>query len=309
MARSYDDARDIPVIKCWEDMYSRPSFAKDIHGEKVQLLRVIAPYSFLTPHNPCGLTNCGTPNGSGYLILAVDGRETNIGSKCGKKHFPEFHAKAVQVDRIQREREIRENAAAAKSELPRLRRALESVRDESLGASWVDRCVRRLKAFLIDIDPVLWVSLQRRAAGSNSVVNRVRKLSKSERGPDQEFITQEGHTRRVRSQAYVEERVGRLQGLEVFLPDRDLHELVAKRAAGLIVALERCNPDQDRHKDLTKLLKEFGQFDSTLRMIGWSVDAGRQFFTAANLAMLPFITTDEDQHRRIAAIRLAALDS
>jgi hypothetical protein len=307
MARTYDDRREIPVISRWEDMTERERFCRDIDGRKVELLRVLAPYRNLLPHGPCGLSNCRTPNGSGYLIEAADGRETNIGRDCGKRHFPEFHEQALAVDRIQRERELRERAVAAKQDLPRLRAIVDELRLEERGATWVEHCVRRLRAQLLAVDPVLWSSLQRRAASGAAVVNRVRKLAKRERAPAQEIVTKEGKTLRVRQDAYAEERVGRFEGLEAFLPERDLHELVAKRAVALLDALDRCDAASDRHKDISGLLKELGQFDATIRAIRWSVEAGRLFFKPENLALLPFLTSDEGQQKQLSRIRLENL--
>ena len=81
---------EIPTIASWDDIFGRSAYATDVDGVKTNLLAVIAPYRGLHPAKPCGLTNCHTPHNNGYLIVTDDGRETNIGANCGKKHFPEF---------------------------------------------------------------------------------------------------------------------------------------------------------------------------------------------------------------------------
>jgi hypothetical protein len=306
VARSYDDARDIPEIRTWDDMLQRPAYSNTL-SSKSELARVLAPYRHLSPMMPCGLSDCRTPNASGYLIAAADGRETNIGAVCGEKHFPEFKGQARVVDRIQRERDIRARAAQAKQEAARIREAIAALRQEHHGAGWVERLQRGLKRVLIDIDPSLWSSLVRRASTGDAVAKRVRKLSRDERGADREIVTGEGRLVRVRAQDFVEVAVGRFAGLELFLPGRDLHELLVRRLGGLADRLEACAPATDRYKDLSVLLKDLEQLQPDLQLARWTIDAGREFFTADNVALLQYLTTDERLQPKLRQIRIESL--
>jgi hypothetical protein len=306
MARSRDDNRDIPTINAWEDMTSRQAFSYTVHS-KDELAKVVAPYRHLKPMMPCGLTDCGTPNASGYLIRTSDGRETNIGAICGKKHFPEFHAQAVQIDAIARERELRQRAAAAQKDADLIESEVAEIRADPHGAQWVERCVRRLRKALLDIHESLPSALNRRAANNNADVNIVRRKSKSERQGDIR-VTGTGQTQVSRESGYAEQRVGRFAGLDVFLKHRDLKHLLVDGALAHAAALRKCDPDQDRYKDLARLMKAHGEIEAFYQGARWAVEAGRLFFTQNNLALLKYLSADPEIQRKISAITLARIE-
>src|SRR3546814_1412159 len=83
-------------IESWDDIESRPGFAKDIDPRSVKLKAIIGSYTF-SDYIPCGLSTCHQPHGNGFLVVTVDGRETNIGRICGKRHFS---VDFVQMSRV-----------------------------------------------------------------------------------------------------------------------------------------------------------------------------------------------------------------
>lgn len=53
-----------------------------------RLARILQAYRFpKQDYVPCGISSCRTPHGSGFLVEASDGLETNIGNRCGAKHL------------------------------------------------------------------------------------------------------------------------------------------------------------------------------------------------------------------------------
>jgi hypothetical protein len=299
MARSADDDREIPQVSTWDDMFNRAAFSKDIDGSKVQLKGVLAPYRHLSPMQPCGLSNCRTPNANGYLIVAEDGRETNIGADCGKKHFPDFHAQAVVIDRITRERELRARAIEAKSDVARYLSKVETLRTQEQGADWVSRCIRGLKAVMVEVEPQAWHTLKRRAATASADVNEVRRLSKAEAQARQNTVA----GLRDRKQAMVEEvRVGRFTGLEVLSPSRDLHSLLVTNIRATLDALAECDPKQDAVKRLRAIMQSYGELDGTVTQVEWAVASGRDFFVDSNLKLIAYLATDMTQRRKLEGL-------
>ena len=304
MSRSSDDNREIPKVATWDDMFNRPAFSTDIDGSKVEMKGVLAPYRHLSPMQPCGLSNCRTPNANGYLIRAVDGRETNIGADCGKKHFPDFHAQAVVIDRITAERELRACAFAAKAEVPRFLAKVEELRSQPRGAVWVARCIRALRTAIFQIDPQAWHTLKRRAATASSDVNEVRKLSKAEAQTRQNIVV----GMKAKRQSMVEEvRVGRFVGLEVLSPARDLHTLLVGTVRETLDSLETCDPMQDAVKSLRQVMQSFGELDRTLTQVEWSIASGRDFFTNANLKFVAYLASDEQKRRKLSGLSVEQL--
>src|SRR3546814_995823 len=88
-------------IESWDDIESRPGFAKDIDPRSVKLKAIIGSYTF-SDYIPCGLSTCHQPHGNGFLVVTVDGRETNIGRICGKRHFSRSEADTSELQPLMR---------------------------------------------------------------------------------------------------------------------------------------------------------------------------------------------------------------
>jgi hypothetical protein len=305
MARSYDDDRVIPLVEKWDDMFTRANFSTDIDGSKVLLKKVLAPYRHLSPMQPCGLKNCRTPNANGYLIVAVDGRETNIGADCGRKHFPDFHAQTVHIDRIVRERELRARAVEAKTDVDRVQAEIEDIRKRDRGADWLSRCLRGLKKVLCDIDPQLWVTIKRRGATGQAEVNEVRALSKAEAKARTNVIR--GIDKTKKSVAFEEIRVGQFTGLEVLSPGLDLHKILVDNLGAAISRLRGCDPENDPIRVLRLLVQAHGDVGGQLRQAERAIDAGHEFFSESNMKLLPYLSQDARHKSKLQGITVERL--
>src|SRR3546814_15780154 len=116
----------------YDDIESRPGFAKDIDPRSVKLKAIIGSDTF-SDYIPCGLSTCHQPHGNGFLVVTVDGRETNIGSICGKRHFS---VDFVQMSRVflkdLRAQQNREFLWELKHKLPSVTAEI----DEQIGRAW-----------------------------------------------------------------------------------------------------------------------------------------------------------------------------
>jgi hypothetical protein len=73
-------------ISTWEDVLHRAHFTSDLNPEEHELDTILGKYVFQDKVR-CGLSNCHTLHGRGYLVTTKTGRETNIGKDCGKNYF------------------------------------------------------------------------------------------------------------------------------------------------------------------------------------------------------------------------------
>src|SRR3546814_934796 len=124
-------------IESWDDIESRPGFAKDIDPRSVKLKAIIGSYTF-SDYIPCGLSTCHQPHGNGFLVVTVDGRETNIGRLCGKRHFS---VDFVQMSRVflkdLRAQQNREFLWELKHRLPSVTAEIDALKNQPYGANWI----------------------------------------------------------------------------------------------------------------------------------------------------------------------------
>lgn len=294
----------IPLITSWEDMFSRRKFSFDVDGTKVELRAVIAPYRGLQPAKPCGLTNCHTPHNNGYLIITVDDRETNIGSDCGKKHFPDFAMQALTLDRALREESLRRIVSEAQAASDELRAQFVRLRSENEGAEWCVRCIRALRQILVSIDPQLWHSLRRKANAGDSLVNEVRERSKVE---IRELVA--ANLGRAEELRFESKPAGRLVGIEVLSDRLDLNASLVRGAEAALSELIAVDPRKASGRVLQKASKSTTEIARFLLLAREAVEAGRSFFKDSNLALIPYLAIDEGKRKRLRGLSLAGLES
>ena len=89
-----NNGRELIRIDKWQDVLDLPGYTEIVDPATVRLKDIIGNYVERDPVL-CGLSTCRQPHGRGYLVVAEDGRVTNIGHVCGKNTFSvEFQAMA-----------------------------------------------------------------------------------------------------------------------------------------------------------------------------------------------------------------------
>lgn len=78
--------KELTRIHDWADIQARPDFDGQLDPNAHELEAIIGSYA-LRDKIPCGLSNCRTLHGRGYLVATKDGRTTNIGKDCGRVYF------------------------------------------------------------------------------------------------------------------------------------------------------------------------------------------------------------------------------
>ncbi len=107
-----------------------------MNSSEHQLEAIIGRYSFLDKIK-CGLSNCHTPHGRGYIVTTKAGLQTNIGKDCGKTYFGvDFETLPKKFDRDMTAAESR-SYAPQHPDMVKTRRQIESL-ERAAGLSPVD---------------------------------------------------------------------------------------------------------------------------------------------------------------------------
>lgn len=179
MIRLSEDGKSLIKIQSWEDVLDRPGFTDVLNPKEFKLKSILGVYSLPTKRH-CGLSTCRTPHNRGYLVVADSGIETNIGHRCGKKHFGlDFTQAKERFTTETNAQRFRENIGEIKNQLHSYRLEIESIRSESPSP---EELYRRVHALMTrQFDEATIRKLNERSVRGESVVERDVKISQRER--------------------------------------------------------------------------------------------------------------------------------
>lgn len=287
--------RGLIRIASWDDVESVPGFSSNIDPKTVKLKEIIGSYTF-DALIPCGLSSCHQPHGTGFMVVAEDGRVTNIGRICGKKHFQvEFSQMSRVFLASLRAQQSREFLAAMKCRLPTISTEVATIRNEKHGAAWINVRVNQLIGSSTVL-PTQVINAVRQAVrrGDGSLIVE-RAATSREREERSVAIDVKGleHLRR-NIPFVVEEKVGQLDGLSALSPGNGLREVLGCIEPFLAV-LSEADIDSLPDKKLRELSKLGGELDANLERLRRIVIAGKRLLTKQNIQQLsPFATSGAD---------------
>ncbi|WJJ93765.1 hypothetical protein [Neopusillimonas aromaticivorans] len=204
MTAAVDDFSLLVDLKGPADLIDGPAYNPSLVATDSKLAEVLAPYHFDEPY-PCGLASCRQPHQHGYLVITVDGTETNVGQHCGKTIFgDDFEIKA----------NTRRRSADRKYQLDILHRALADknkhlartgeLYNRRFGTKWAEDALRRLKE---GISRPAASKLHAMAARGETSVEDVREATAEEKERHRAMGSDSKPLR------YVTEKLGDLQGI------------------------------------------------------------------------------------------------
>ena len=261
--------KEIIRVENWADITGRPGFSGNLDPALHKLVSIIGQYAF-KDYVPCGLSNCHTPHGRGYIVVTTDGRETNIGKDCGKTYFGvDFETLANKFDRDITEKENREKLWSFFFRSDEIAAQVLTLRNEERGANWVfkqtdalqnihkvpSKVVRRIVAMVKSRDPIL---TQDREATEIEI----------------EQIEQT-NGRRLPRPHYVSISIGEVVGLDALFPENNLKYLLVESVSERIKELAEANIDSLTFEQLRKWSRWLGELDAVLERAVQFSDAGR----------------------------------
>jgi hypothetical protein len=271
--------KQIIKVETWEDITSRPGFSGHLDPSSHTLHAIIGRYAF-PAKVPCGLSNCHTPHGKGYIVVTKDGQETNIGKDCGKSYFGvDFETLSAKFDRDLTEKENREKLWSFVFRMDELSEQIRNLRGGERGGDWVYKTSRQLLNAGREVPP--------------AVVRRIAQMIKTrqttlttEREPTEreyhELDMQAG--KRVPRPQFVVVPVADVAALDALFAENDIKELLVIELEERIKELDALNVDSLSYEALRKWSRWISGVEAVLERAAASIEKGRRLLTGANLA-------------------------
>ena len=280
-------------IETWDDVIHRPGFVKNLNPREHSLKAILGRY-MLRDSVSCGLSECHTPHGKGYLVLTNDALETNIGHACGKKYFGvDFETLSRKLDRDITEKSNRELLVTFSFRIDDLRERILLSRDGELGAKRLQSLLRPLRVLSSGCPEPVVTNILRMVKSRSSVIGTSRQATEEEALR----IEALNNTTLARPH-YIEETIATLKGLDALFSENDLQLLLVKEIEEPLRKFESEDVDLMPFDVLRKWVKWVSTVDRCLDRVEEVVTAARSLLTQDNLRPLDvFIRRDDDKNQ------------
>lgn len=284
-------------IESWEDIEARPGFTPLLDPKTIKLKDVLARYIF-NFDIPCGLTNCRTPHKRGFLVVATDGRETNLGRVCGKREFgADFQALSkifVAAERAQRNREF---LWEVKNRLPTITAELAALKFGDYSAGWVNTRISHLTGKSGSLPQPIVNAVRQVVRRGDGALMAQRTVTKEEREALATAGEVTGLNRSNRISDFVEVQVGQLDGFAALAPGNGLREVLAA-IEPFLSTLADADIDGLADKQLRELSKTGADLEPNLSRLGIAIAAGRRLLVRRNLQQLSRFATSRAEEKQ-----------
>lgn len=286
--------RGLQRIESWDDILSTPGFTTHVDPKTVKLKEIIGSYSF-GMLIPCGLSTCQQPHANGFLVVAADGRVTNLGRICGQRHFSvEF----TQMSRVflaaVRAQNNREFLWEVKNRIPTITAEVSAIRGDQYGASWINVRINQLTGKSGSLPTPIVNAVRQAIRRGDGALMTQRKAEKDEREALAAATEVTGFDRRNRISDFVEVQVGQLDGFVAIAAGNGLKEIVGS-IEQFVATLAEADIDALPDKQLRELAKIGGELKPNLARFRAVVAAGRRLLVRQNIQQLAqFLVKRED---------------
>jgi hypothetical protein len=282
--------KELTRIHDWADILARPGFDGKLNPNAHELEAIIGSYA-LRDKIPCGLSNCRTLHGRGYLVATKDGRTTNIGKDCGRVYFGvDFETMLSQFTRDIAAKEHRERLWSFSFRWDEINTAVASMRKGDAGepgADWVHKKSRALLVLNSGFPaPIVRRVVHLLRTGGDEVMG-VREANREEIAREE---TMSGRT--VKRPHYVEAVIGRIGYLDALRSEHDLREILIVDLETNLKAFADLDIDNLSPSQLSYWSKWSGGVELSLERAGESTRMGRALLTPENLAPLATLVSE-----------------
>lgn len=279
--------KELIKVEDWETILSRPAFTDHLNPADHKLTSIIGSYNFKDKIR-CGLSNCHTPHNKGYIAVTTDGRETNMGTVCGKTHFGvEFETFSRQFDEDIQEKRDRDYLWDFHFKLDNLKSSIDQLRSQHHGGDWA---YKKLRAFLDGSREFSEVSKkvgQLIRAGSS-------ELMTTREATEEEVRSIElGAGKSISRPHYIDQKVATLAGIAALYKENDLRDLLIIDLSEGVKAFEAFDIDVMTRAELRKFAKWAGTVESTFERSVQALEIAKQFLTDQNLKPLLTVLSDD----------------
>jgi len=269
-----------------------PGFCVDVDPNAVKLETIIGNYTE-SDFVRCGLSNCHTKHGKGYLVKVEDGTVTNIGKDCGKTHFGvDFESMRQSFDRDIVNKERRENLKAFQNRIPGFREIIAEVRGKEAGADWVYKTLQELTNPGKGVPDSIVEVMRKVRHTRNPTLTKPRFATKAEVRQ-----VEVAERRKIEGPYYIDEPVGSIEGIGALYPENDIRELLILGLEKLLKDIEALDVDSLPSPKLRANINLATSADAQLSRARASVNAGRILLRADNLKVLMEFAEEENEQR------------
>lgn len=273
-------------VSTWDEVFEMPGYTNSLDPKEEELKQILGKYEFLT-YEKCGLSNCGTPHGKGYIVETASGKLTNIGSYCGKKHFSvEFENLSRDFDRYYRDYKARERIETFQKSINSKFSEVASIENDfgsidtaykiqqffkGKSRSYPKTIVQKLSKMVKDNDPNIYIDKilskeeidAREASGQKNVSKYERVVADS------------------------------ITGLNFLYEYNDLRLLYVIEFKNSLEEIQKLNVDNLLSKDLDFWSKKIGELDSNIRRIREVMEEGYNFLQLGNMIKITSENSDD----------------
>jgi hypothetical protein len=284
-----NSSKELVKVDDWQSILSRPGFTENLNPNEHTLSAIIGSYAFKDKIR-CGLSNCHTPHNKGYIATTTDGRETNMGSVCGKTHFGvDFEVFSRQFDEDIQEKRDRDYLWDFYFKLDQLKQRIDELRSQHRGGDWA---YKKLRPFLDGgrefSEIARKVGQMMRSGSSDLTVVR-------EATEDEIKSIELGAGTALKRPHYVEEKIGEVFGMDALYKENDLKDLLVLELVERIKEFEGQDIDLMSRPKLRQAAKWAGSVETTLDRAVRALASARLFLTTQNLQ--PILITIPDDAR------------
>ena len=285
--------RGLVRIESFGDISELPGYVIDVDPKTTKLETIIGNYTE-SDFVRCGLSSCHTKHGKGYVVTTSDGRTTNIGKDCGKTHFGvDFESMQKRFDRDLQNAERRENLKAFQSQIPAYRERVADLRGQDGGADWIFRSIQELTTPGKSVPDSIVEVVRKVRQTREPTLTKPRFASKEEI----EAI-EVAEKRKIEGPFYVDDPVGRLEGIAVLFPENDLRELLVIGLQELFDMVGDLDVDSLASPQLRAYVTQATGADAQLSRSESVIAAGRLFLNSKNLSLLAEFAEDVEEQRQ-----------
>lgn len=272
-------------------MEARIGFIKDLNPKNHKLSAIIGSY-IRGDKIPCGLSNCHSPHGKGYIVSTDDGHETNIGKDCGKRYFGvDFEILSKQFDKDIADMENRETLWTFNLQLNQVEDRIKALRQREKGADWIYKRKREITELNQGCPTDIVKRINMMVKARNSLLTSTREASEKE---TENLENLQGKT--LKRPHYIEEPVAQLISIEVLFPENDLRAILVLDLNEKIGEFKKKNIDLMTSEELKRWVKWLKPLEEKLALADRMVDLAKALFKVDNLKPFEFLlNTPEDR--------------
>jgi hypothetical protein len=279
------------------DLRRLPGYVDNVDPVAQKLESVLEKYS-TSEEMYCGLV-CGQRHFNGFLVKLEDGRLTNLGKDCGRKHFGENFT--ILKNQFIKQREIEAQVLRIETLRCRVGTILSEVNhlaNDPRGAKWIQKAKEELRTSL----PLeVWAKLCDMARQG-----RVEVFAQRERTAEQldaiRALRADIAEKDVEKLRFYEERIGELTGTKVI--QLDLRALIADQ---LKLPLQRLAAVGDIDVLENSIRRDFVELadsvDIRLMAAREAIQCAQEFFREINLQLIRSLAVSEQAKRSVKRLK------